>query len=288
MIDALQTELESTKAQLERAKGEVRNCRREIGTLTRRSEDLRETRDRMRSEAESLNNVISRKERMIADILGRARTAEAAVAQHASERKELEAKTKKAVADAAAEVVNAVAAREKAESESDSLRDSVRSLRDEWGRQAKGYRDELSQLRDERDNVAGKSQAVLTLVEKQSEEHKNVVALVDEVNAKHLAATKAFEVEVKSLRGELSKSVKEAEDARYIARTLAAELARLRRLARQPPRADLEAVIAAEVQAVVSGRDLLESEPDQLDHLSIITPAAPPPTPVGIQNGSST
>lgn len=33
MIDALQTELESTKAQLERAKGEVRNCRREIGTV---------------------------------------------------------------------------------------------------------------------------------------------------------------------------------------------------------------------------------------------------------------
>ncbi|KAL1408864.1 hypothetical protein Q8F55_005678 [Vanrija albida] len=278
MIDALQTELESTKAQLERAKVEVRNCRREIGTLTRRSEDLRETRDRMRGEAESLNNVISRKERMIADVLSRARTAEAAVAQHTSERKDLETRTKKAVADAAAEVVDAVASRDKAESESDSLRDSVRSLRKEWGRQVTGYRDELSQLRAdqraERESVAGKSQAVLDLVEKQAEEHKNLVTLVEEVNAKHLQATQTFEIEVKSLRGELSKSVKEAESARYIARTLAAELARLRRLARQPPRPDLEAIIAAEVNAVVSGRDLLESDPD---HPSIITPAPTPP-----------
>lgn len=56
------------------------------------------------------------------------------------------------------------------------------------------------------------------LTDPPSEEHKNVVALVDEVNAKHLAATKAFEIEVKSLRGELSTSVKQTEDARYIAR----------------------------------------------------------------------
>lgn len=65
MIEELQDELERTKQHLERAKTEVRNCRREIGTLTRRSEDLRETRDRMRGEAETLNNVIARKERMI-------------------------------------------------------------------------------------------------------------------------------------------------------------------------------------------------------------------------------
>lgn len=65
MIEELQDELAHTKQHLERAKTEVRNCRREIGTLTRRSEDLRETRDRMRGEAETLNNVIARKERMI-------------------------------------------------------------------------------------------------------------------------------------------------------------------------------------------------------------------------------
>lgn len=66
MIEELQDELAHTKQHLERVKTEVRNCRREIGTLTRRSEDLRETRDRMRGEAETLNNVIARKERMIA------------------------------------------------------------------------------------------------------------------------------------------------------------------------------------------------------------------------------
>lgn len=65
MIEELQDELAHTRQHLERAKTEVRNCRREIGTLTRRSEDLRETRDRMRGEAETLNNVIARKERMI-------------------------------------------------------------------------------------------------------------------------------------------------------------------------------------------------------------------------------
>jgi FtsZ-binding cell division protein ZapB len=66
MIATLQTELEHSKSHLDRVKQEVRNCRREIGTLTRRSEDLRETRDRMRGEIEALNNVIARKERMVA------------------------------------------------------------------------------------------------------------------------------------------------------------------------------------------------------------------------------
>lgn len=74
MIEELQDELAHTKQHLERAKTEVRNCRREIGTLTRRSEDLRETRDRMRSEAETLNNVIARKERMISGTWARLRS----------------------------------------------------------------------------------------------------------------------------------------------------------------------------------------------------------------------
>lgn len=80
MIDGLQQELGTTRVALDKVKGDLRSCQRVIGSvssvrgfvgcadhwqLTRQTEDLKETRERMRIETEGLNNVIARKERLL-------------------------------------------------------------------------------------------------------------------------------------------------------------------------------------------------------------------------------
>ncbi|CAK9784623.1 unnamed protein product [Cutaneotrichosporon oleaginosum] len=250
MIATLQTELEHTKSHLDRVKQEVRNCRREIGTLTRRSEDLRETRDRMRGEVEALNNVIARKERMMADVLARARTAEASATQNASERKELEARVKKAEADSRGEVEVAAAARAKAESECNALRDLVHSMREAWTREAAALREEVNcsqaQMREERAAASKKYEEALVLVRDRSAESRDVAALIEEVQTKNREALEAYSAEVQTLRADAERSSRETTEARDMAITLSQELARLRRFARQPPREDLDAIIASD------------------------------------------
>jgi len=83
VIDSLQTEVLGLKGHLERVKGEARSSQRVVESvsrigqmedvsaqlicfqLTRQTEDLKETRERMRVECEGLNNVIARKERLL-------------------------------------------------------------------------------------------------------------------------------------------------------------------------------------------------------------------------------
>jgi hypothetical protein len=169
-------------------------------------------------------------------VLARARTAEASVTQNASDRKDLEARVKKAEADSRAEVEAATAARAKAESECNSLRDLVQSSRDAWARETAGLRDEVKrvqmQIREEREAASNKYEEALTLLRERryvapclvttvtdiSAETKNVAALVEEVQTKSREAIEAYGAEVQALRADSERSAQEAAEARNIAR----------------------------------------------------------------------
>ncbi|EJT48801.1 hypothetical protein A1Q2_08110 [Trichosporon asahii var. asahii CBS 8904] len=283
MIEELQDELAHTKQHLERAKTEVRNCRREIGTLTRRSEDLRETRDRMRGEAETLNNVIARKERMISEILARARTAEASVTQHAAERKDLEARVRKAETEATTGLAEATMQRMKAESECDALRDMVKSLKDAWTREVAGYRAEVERVREEtraeREQMTKKEAALTILVKEHKANRETVVSLVEEVNARNAEAAKLFEGKVQLLRDEVKRSSQETADARALATQLASELARIRRLAKLPVRGELTAIAAGDAGDADEPSDEAEPEPSSASPTESTMSTAPTSEP---------
>lgn len=105
-------------------------------------------------------------------MLSRARAAEAAVAQHVSDRKELEAHLKKTVEESRSGVAEATLARAKAESERDALRDSVKSLRGAWAREVTAYREEFERAqeraKEEREAAAAKHEAVMAAVRAQA------------------------------------------------------------------------------------------------------------------------
>ncbi|KAK8866156.1 hypothetical protein IAR55_001307 [Kwoniella newhampshirensis] len=244
VIDGLQTDLVNTRGHLERVKQEVRSCQRVIGSLTRQTEDLKETRERMRVECEGLNNVIARKERLLQEVLERARTAEAALAQHQSSRKNLEQSTKKSLQHMTAQLTEAQAGQAKAERECASLRESVKSLRDVWAREVKSVREEWKRGEErgkrEREEARQKHLALVALVQSQSADRAAIQHLAEAATKQSALATEAFKSQIANLRSEIDKSGKECRDAKAQAEDLTGELTRLRRLMREPRRGSLE------------------------------------------------
>lgn len=88
--------------------------------------------------------------------------------QNASDRKELEARVKKAEADSHAGIETATAARVRAESEFNALRDLVQSTREVWAREVTGLKDEIqraqTQMRKEREAASKKYEEALALI----------------------------------------------------------------------------------------------------------------------------
>jgi len=76
-------------------------------------------------------------------VLERARAAESALAEHQSTRKALEQSTKKSLQQMTSQLSDAQASQHKAEREANSLRDSVKSLKDVWARELKGVKEDM-------------------------------------------------------------------------------------------------------------------------------------------------
>ena len=64
----LQTGVINARNALENTKAQLRLSQRSVAQLTRQTEDLKEVRERLRLENEGLNNVVSRKERLLQQV----------------------------------------------------------------------------------------------------------------------------------------------------------------------------------------------------------------------------
>lgn len=89
-----------------------------------------------------------------------------------STRKALEVSTKKSLQQMTTDMNDAKAAHKKADSEVVALRESVRSLREVWGRETKAVRDELRKTvdtqRKEREEARAKHLELVALVQSQA------------------------------------------------------------------------------------------------------------------------
>ncbi|CAD6587762.1 MAG: hypothetical protein TREMPRED_004849 [Tremellales sp. Tagirdzhanova-0007] len=229
---------------LERVKQEVRSCQRVIGSLTRQTEDQKDTRERMRVEREGLNNVIIRKDRLLQEVRERARAAESSVSTHESTRKALELSTKKSLAQMSAQLSESQNNQARAEREAENLREGVRSLKEVWAREMMAVREEWKRGeergRREREEARETHLALVKLVQSQSAERATIQSLADIHAVQSAAARAVFEEQIAELRGQVERGVRDIQESRTIAGDLAGELARLRRLMREPRRADLE------------------------------------------------
>lgn len=64
----LQTGVVNARNALENTRAQLRLSQRTVAQLTRQTEDLKESRERLRLENEGLNNVVARKERLLQEV----------------------------------------------------------------------------------------------------------------------------------------------------------------------------------------------------------------------------
>jgi hypothetical protein len=146
VIGDLQNELAASKAALEGTKAQLRLSQRAVEYLGRQTDNLKDGRERLRLENESLARTLARKERSLEEAMTRALAAEGSLTGVREAHKRIQAEGVKTAKEADERVVEAEMRAIKAESEYESLRSSVSGLREEWRRQGAELRSELERV----------------------------------------------------------------------------------------------------------------------------------------------
>lgn len=232
----LQAGILNTRNKLDDTKHQLRQSQRQVSQLTRQTEDLKEARERLRLENEGLNNVVARKERLLQELLERARKAESEVITLRAQLKSDNTMTKKNLREMEATVAEQRARTQKSEREYTTLKDSIDGMKRSWKSDMDTLREELSR-RDEKARTEGAVTAKkyrkiadeLKATQTGGESIKKMKA-EDEKIRKEIED--GFREQIKTLKEEMAKQAKENSEAVGTARELALELGRLRRLMR--------------------------------------------------------
>ncbi|KAF7308973.1 hypothetical protein MKEN_01098000 [Mycena kentingensis (nom. inval.)] len=230
----LQTGVLNARTALENAKSQLRVSQRSVAQLTRQTEDLKEARERLRLENEGLNNVVARKERLLQEVLERARKAEAEAATLKAQLKTETTASKKAIREMESTVSECTTTAAKSEREYITMRDSIKGLVEGFKRDTDRLREEMTRreekVKAEAEAMGRKYRLLLEEVESAGEGRAAVKRAREEDQEVAKKVEAAWAEEIASLRAEVEKSNRESEEAGATAKELAGELARLRRL----------------------------------------------------------
>ncbi|KZT07329.1 uncharacterized protein LAESUDRAFT_736553 [Laetiporus sulphureus 93-53] len=225
---------------LENTKAQLRVSQRQVSQLTRQTEDLKEVRERLRLENEGLNNVVARKERLLQEVLERARKAEAEVIELKAQFKLETTTSKKSLRDMDTSLAEATARSQKAEREYVTLRDSMKGLVESFRADTEGVREEMrrreEKLQREAQELGKRYAKLVEEVRKEREQGGmgmgDVRQLKEEYGQVGKQLEESFREDIGALRAEVERVGKDNDEAWQTARSLAEELARLRRLMR--------------------------------------------------------
>ncbi|KAM5531460.1 hypothetical protein V8D89_014850 [Ganoderma adspersum] len=235
----LQAGVLNAKNALENTKAQLRVSQRQVSQLTRQTEDLKEVRERLRLENEGLNNVVARKERLLQEVLDRARKAEAEVITLKSQLKNETTTSKKTIRDMESSLTEGTARTQKAEREYTVLRDSIKDLVNSFETDAANLREEVKRREDklkaDAEEMGKKYKRLLEQVQKERESGGlgEIKWLLHENKRLTEQMELVLKEEMVNLRGEVDRHAQESDEAIQTAKTLSGELTRLRRLMRQ-------------------------------------------------------
>ncbi|KAF9269205.1 hypothetical protein L218DRAFT_953750 [Marasmius fiardii PR-910] len=240
----LQTGVINARNALENTKAQLRLSQRTVAQLTRQTEDLKEGRERLRLENEGLNNVVARKERLLQEVLERARKAEAEAASVKSQLKSETATSKKTLREMESQLSESTALSQKSEREYVTLRDSLKAMTESWKNDTDKLRDEMrkreERLKKEAETMGKKYRTLVEEIQKSTEGREALNKLRDEDKRINKEIEEAWTEEIAKMKAEVARSTEEQQEANETARQLAAELARLRRLMQRIPSNDDE------------------------------------------------
>ncbi|KAJ9106271.1 hypothetical protein QFC21_001416 [Naganishia friedmannii] len=243
MISTLQQQVETHRQHLDRVKAELRASQRLVAQLTRQNEDLKDTKERMRAENDSLGVMITRKERLLSEVLERARTAESTASTLAKERKQIEGTTRKSLAEMKEKMEVAVSNSLKSEREAATLRDGLSSLKESWRKEAKSLRVEIKEVQDsarqQQQETADKQAAILKLVDAQALEKQKLLRTQKDFEQNEDRLLDILQPQLTELRESTDAHASEEQQNQKIAAELKGEIDRLTRLIRTSESADV-------------------------------------------------
>lgn len=231
----LQAHTIQVKSVLENTKSQLRASQRTIAQLTRQTEDLKDGRERLRLENESLNNVVTRKERLLQELLERARKAETESQVLKSQLKNETTASKKSLKDMETTLSEAKAVAQRSEREYVQLRDTLTSMREGWRKEVETLREQMRGSQSEAQEAVSRQKVLLKILEEQKAEREKMDKLRAEYQAVQDEFANQFRSELAQALQTVEKSARECDTAGRTAKDVADELARLQRLIKAGP-----------------------------------------------------
>ncbi|CAE6403039.1 unnamed protein product [Rhizoctonia solani] len=234
----LQAHTLQVKSVLENTKSQLRSSQRTIAQLTRQTEDLKDGRERLRIENESLNNVVARKERLLQEAgstADRARKAEAEASILKSQLKDETTVSKKSMKEMQTTLSQAKAVAQRSEREYVQLRDTLTGMREGWRKEVESLREQMKGSQNEAQEALSKQATLLKLLEEQKIEREKMDKLHAEYRAVQDELAEQFRSELAAALTTVEKSARDCDAADRAAKDVADELARLKRLIRTGP-----------------------------------------------------
>ncbi|KAK0202500.1 hypothetical protein DFS33DRAFT_905647 [Desarmillaria ectypa] len=230
----LQTGVVNARNALENTKSQLRLSQRSVAQLTRQTEDQKEVLERLRLENEGLNGVVARKERLLQELLERARRAEAEASSLKTQLKSETSTSKKTIRGMESSLAEATALSQKSEREYITLRDSIKGLVESFKTDTERLREEMRKREDrmkkDTETIAVKYQALLEEVEGCKGLREELERTKTENRQRGEETEKMWMSDIQGLKAEVGESVRMGEEDSATAKQLADELARLRRL----------------------------------------------------------
>jgi len=183
--------------------------------------------------------VVSRKERLLQEVLERARKAEAEAVTFKAQLKAETTCSKKSLREMEAALAESTALSSKSEREYITLRDSLKGMKSAWRADVDGIREDMRK-REERwrseAETTGKKYGKLVEESKARKSGLQSVEQLREEDARiRREVEEEFREEIRGLKERVQSSSAASEKAEKTAEHLAGELARLRRLMRSTP-----------------------------------------------------
>ncbi|KAH7874099.1 uncharacterized protein C8R40DRAFT_1111315 [Lentinula edodes] len=237
----LQAGVVNARNALENTKAQLRLSQRSVASLTRQTEDLKEGRERLRLENEGLNNVVARKERLLQEVLERARKAETDATQLRSQLKSETSQSKKSLREMEVALAESTALSQKSEREYITLRESLKHLTESWKSDTERLRDEIRKREEkwkgEAETLGKKYRKLVEEVQASRKGEEVVKVLREEDRNKAKEIEDRWMKELDKMKQVVEKNEKDSKEDSETARQLSAELARLRRLMQNAGRA---------------------------------------------------
>ncbi|KAF8825585.1 hypothetical protein HHX47_DHR6000061 [Lentinula edodes] len=237
----LQAGVVNARNALENTKAQLRLSQRSVASLTRQTEDLKEGRERLRLENEGLNNVVARKERLLQEVLERARKAETDATQLRSQLKSETSQSKKSLREMEVALAESTALSQKSEREYITLRESLKHLTESWKSDTERLRDEIRKREEkwkgEAETLGKKYRKLVEEVQASRKGEEVVKVLKEEDRNKAKEIEDRWMKEIDKMKQVVEQNEKDSKEDSETARQLSAELARLRRLMQNAGRA---------------------------------------------------